>query len=493
MKEKMNKISKWYCSNVPNKVEIVLAFVAFGLIFFNMYYQDNPVIFLNYYWSNEGLLHISSGSSLALSSMAYGIVQDIIGCIWVLPVNIVHLFAEIEPGNVICMLYYKACIMIFVVLTVKEWKKTAGKLGIADDNIRWMIYVGLTSIFMALPLFHIAQTDAIYLWFFLKAYNAYLDGDHKHFILWSILAIDVKYIILFAFIPLELLVEKRILYILRDCVVGCILIPVQIIVRKLINAIYVSVSACVPMRMWDVASAAETSVEGGSTQTDFMMHFFNKMLYFEIPAIRKSYMASVLVVLFILLCIWCYLLKRSDDYKDVSIYVCVVSLGLFFSLSSPSPYWIVVMYPFVFLLIYKNAGKFRINTILQLLYSFMMLLIYMDDQGHVYGGAVSFNQLPLTEWFHIVPQGHTFEYGPQVYDYLAKTGIFGFMSVITAICLAAAVAFVIINFPKSKVMLGVEDGINDEERLHINHRLLTGQAIFLLVWFVINVYCVSRY
>lgn len=485
----VKRVKEKYLTNEPNKLECVCAFIALFLIFVNMYYQDNAVIFLKYFWANETVFN-GGVSYIFTADMAYGIIQDIIGRIWVLPVNIVNAIVHIEPGSVICTLWYKVCILLFVFWAMHELLGLLDLLSIKDK--KWFILLLSTSVLFALPVFHVAQTDMIYICFMIKAYRAYIEDDRRSFLLWSALAVDIKYFILFFFVPIILIKEKRILCIIRDVILICIILPVQIVWGRLAVFVDSKVNQCSVVMQKLVVSASDGAGAISTSGTyGFISHFWNKMLYFELPAIRKGQVASVLVLVFALVCIWCFTRNDKEHLIDNSLFAGTVSLGAFYVLSSPSPYWVVALFPLVFIIAFRYQSIIRINLILTQVFSFTLLLVYMQDQPHVFGGSVSFNWLPLTEWFHIVPSGHSFEYGPQVADYLQKYGVFNYMPIYVSLCLACAIAFVAINYPREKRPVDSALSVEDIKKLYHVHA--TFQIAFLLLWFVINLFCVSRY
>ena len=192
-----------------------------------------------------------------------------------------------------------------------------------------------SSALVSLPVFHIAQTDVVYLFFALRGVRCYLQDDYKKFLVYMMLAIDCKYMALFVFIPLVLLHEKKILHIFKDCITGGILIPIQIIWYKLVERIndavfFVNTNA---VSQNDVVNSPVLKNNNNEAYVGFLSHFYNKTLFFELPAIRKTYVASVLIVLFGLLCVWCYL-KHSETRKETvenTLYVGFLSLLIFFS------------------------------------------------------------------------------------------------------------------------------------------------------------------
>lgn len=494
MKDKVAGLKQKFFTQEPNKLEWGFAFLAFFLIFTTMFYSDNFGLFLTYFWTNEGLFSWQSLDALGSNQLPYGLMHQWICQIWVLPVNLLyHLFA-FDFNCPLAVLWYKLCIPVFLVLCMREMERIAATLQIEKRYIKWMLLLFITCVLVALPVFHIAQTDALYLLFMLKGFHALLKGDGGKFLLWFAVSVSFKVISLFLFVPLILLCEKRILYIFRDLIAGCIIVPVQQVwyrvIQKLNEIIFPVITSdgqtAGTVDATDIVETAET-VE---SQGGFYSHFYHKSLYFEFPAVRKGYTASLLIFLFVLLCIWCYMQKTeaTREWRQKCLYTAVVSLALFFVMSSPSPYWIVIMYPFLFLLIYTNHERLRFNLLLEKAFTLTMFLVYVLNTFWVYGGAQSFDWLFLTKW-GIVPSGHEFQGTPNIAGYLEKLRVDKFIPVITAVCLAAIIGIVWINYPKLKV----DEEISEEYKLELQHGFAVFNVVLLLVWYIANVVLIGRY
>lgn len=489
MKNKVETLKKRFFTEQPNKVEWGLALLAFFLIFTTMFYNDNFGLFLTYFWTNEKLFSGMGLDMFASAQLPYGLMHQWICEIWVLPINLLYHLFEFDINCPMAVLWYKLCIPVFLMLCMREMKHIAEVLEIDRKKTGWMNFLFVTGVLVALPVFHIAQTDALYLWFMLMAFRALLNGDTKRFLLWSACSVSFKVITLFFIIPLILLEEKRIFYVIRNCFISVVIIPIEyvayFIVAKL-NGILFS-----PRGVTDSGIVmTEKTVEQVEAVGGFYSHFYHKALYFEFPAVRKGYVASLLIFLFVLLCIWCYTVKKEEtaEWKQKCLYVAAISLALFFVMSSPSPYWIVIMYPFVFLLIYKNADRLRCNLILEKAFTMTMFLVYVINTDWVYGGSQSFEWLFLTKW-GIVPKGHAFQGPPTIAGYLDKLYIPKFMPVITAICLASIIGFAWINYPKMKY----DEELTEEYKVELQHGIAMFNVLFLLGWYAINVILLSRY
>jgi len=489
MKNKVETLKKRFFTEQPNKIEWGLAILAFFLIFSTMYYCDNFGLFLTYFWTNEGLFSGMGLDAIASMQLPYGLLHQWLCELWVLPINLLYHLFEFDINCPMAILWYKLCIPVFLLLCMYEMRKIATMLGIENEKIGWMNFLFVTGVLVALPVFHIAQTDAMYLWLMLMAFRALVEGDTKKFLLWSACSVSFKIITLFWIIPLILLEEKRIFYVLRNCIITVIIVPIEYVIYFVVAKINTTLFAA-QVITGSGGVTMDSSVEQAEEMGGFYSHFYHKALYFEFPAVRKGYVASLLIFLFVLLCIWCYSVKKEEnaEWKQKCLYASAISLALFFVMSSPSPYWIVIMYPFVFLLIYKNANRLRCNLILEKAFTMTMFLVYVINTDWVYGGSQSFDWLFLTKW-GIVPNGHEFGGPPTIAGYLNKLYIPQFMPVITAICLASIIGFAWINYPKMKY----DEELTEEYKLELQHGFAIFNVLFLLGWYAINVILLSRY
>jgi len=491
MKTKIAQVKCKFMTEQPNRIEWGLALLAFFLIFTTMFYNDNFGMFLTYFWENEELFTGLSLDCLGASQLPYGLVHQWICEIWVLPINLLYHLFDFDFNSPVAILWYKMIIPLFVLLCMREMNEIARILQIQKKYLLWMCFLFITSMLVALPVFHIAQTDAIYLFFMLKGARALIQNDTKRFCLYFAISISFKMISILVFIPLLLLQEKRIFCVIRNVILECMIIPLQQFwyrIVRVLNRLFQSITNSQQVEAF--VEAVEAQEETQEAQTGFYSHFYNKILYFEFPAVRKGYVASLLVFLFVLFCIWCYMQKKEDTYewRQKCIYVATVSLLLFFVMSSPSPYWIVILYPFLFLVIYSNVGRLRINLLLEKAFTLTMFMVYVMNTFWVYGGARSFDWLFLSKW-GIVPSGHETQGEPNIAGYLENIYLDKFMPIITAVCLASAIGIVWVNWSK----LQYEEKLTEEYERELQHGFALFNVIALLGWYVINVVLISRY
>lgn len=475
-------------ADCPIRTEWILAGIMAAMFFFFMFYADNFGMFLAYFWTNEGTIMGNNLNAFASQGLPYGIVHQYLCELWVLPVNILYHLFEFDLDGTAALLWYKFFTTFFFILCTVELGKIAETVGLKKSEKSWLQFFLVTSLLVALPVFHVAQTDVLYLYFMLLGFHAYLKNDTKKFLIFFAIAIPLKIIAVFAFIPLVLLSEKRILYVLRNLILGCVIIPIEKIIYRIVDSLNIRLF---PQKSVTVVQAGDSATKSVTqAKEDFMSHFYNKSLYFEMPAVRKGLVASVLVVILILIFVWCYMQKKEElkQWYQKSVYAVTAALLAFFLLASPSPYWIVILFPFLLLMIFLHPQCFRVNMILESSFTLTMLFVYVIDTYWVFGGSQTFDWLFLSQW-GLVPGNHVFQEGPSIAGYLESWGITGLMPVVTAACLASGLALLWINAP-GKIY---REDIDEEYRKKLNHGFAVFRLLLLAGWFLANVVLLGRY
>lgn len=481
-------LKKDMLTDTPNKVEWGLAISISVLIFCTMYYVDNKDIFKAAFQVNEQLFDWKSVSFLGTMIHPYGVIHQWICQLWVLPINLFHHMFGLEFDSSVTFLWCKLCIPFFLFFCVKETNCIAETLGIEKKNIKWMDYLMLTTVLVVLPVFHVAQTDCLYLLFMLKGVRSLVKKDVPCFLLWFAVANSLKMISLIVFVPLVLLQEKRIMYVLRNLVLGCIIIPVQRIWYRVVGMLNGMLFAP-DSSMESVTSSIQTVESRAEAVGEFYNSRISTILYFEFPAVMKGYTASLLIFIFSIFCVWCYMQKENvKEWEEKCLYTSVVSLAIFFSMASTKSYWIVIFYPFLFLLIYKNHRRLRLNLILEKVFTLTIFLVCVTCSYWVFGGSQTFEDLFLTKW-GIVPSGHALLGEPNIAGYLNKLGVEQMMPVIIGVCLASIIGLAWVNYPKLKY----EENLTEEYTIQLQHGFALLNVFILYVWYFANVILLGRY
>jgi len=470
------------------------------IILLVLFYGDNLGTFLTYFWVNDATISGNSIRVLGNNQLPYGIVQQFFCELWILPVNIIYRIVDFHVANTFTVIWFKLSMPFVLTLCMKEMIGIAQILNIGRDRIKWMLLLFASTILVTLPVFHIAQTDIIYAYFLLLGLKAFLEDDWKKFILFGACSISCKAISALVFVALVLLREKRIMYVFRDVILGVVIVPLERGWYKVVEAANSFLFAQLGNNNGEttlLASASDSTdlvaevVEKSQDQinVDFFSHFYHKALYFEFPAIRKGYVASLLVFLLVLLYIWCYAQKKDKEgfWKGKAVYASAVAWIIFFVCASPSPYWIVVMYPFLFLMIFIRPDRLRINMLLENVFTLLMFLVYVINTDWVYGGASNLDYLLLKGL--LKPTHSSGDDGPYVSNYLLKFHVDSIMNVVTAVCLAAAVGLIVVNYHKIKI----DDGFSEQDEKKLMHGFAIWQIAVLWIWVAINIYVVSKW
>ncbi len=493
IKEYIKRIKDDLVVDKLNAVEWIVLGIIILIILVTLFYQDNLGIYLVTYWINESLFTKGSIRFLGNNQLPYGIVQQVFCALWVLPINLLHRIIDFDPACTAIVVWYKLSMSVGMTLCMKEMLTLGEILEITKERRKWMMILFSSTILVTLPVFHIAQTDIIYAYIILIGIRYYLKDDLKRFLIAFAMAISCKTIAIFIFIPLVLMREKRIVYIIRDTFLGTVILVVERLWFKLIDKI----DAAITGRTSQIMFTKKELVDGATVVTEktldevntgFFSHFYHKMLYFEFPAIRKGYLASVLVVLFTLLCIWCYVQAKEDEmlWKQKTIYVTSVAWMIFFANASPSPYWIVVLYPFWFLLFFMKPERIKTNLLLHNGFTLTMFLVYVVNTHWVYGGPSNLDYLLLKG---LIKPGHDSVDGPYVARYLNNLGIESLMNVITALCLATVIGLIVLNYHR----VSIDDRLDELQERKNMHSFTIWQIGILAVWYVINVWVVQRW
>ena len=475
-----------------NAIEWIVLACILLVVLVTLFYGDNLGMFLTYYWNNESFFATGDIGFLGNNRLPYGIVQQWFCVLWTLPVNLVSRFVDFEIANVVTVIWFKLSMAFVFTLCMSEMIKVGKQLEITEERIKWMLILFSSTILVALPVFHIAQSDILYTYISLLGIRSFLNKDTKKFIIFFAMAVSCKAIAVLIFIPLVLLREKRILYILRDSVLGASVFVLERVWYRIVDKLNILLTGnhmLETLEVKRVVDGNEVMVEKTLDQinVDFFSHFYHKVLYFEFPAIRKGYTAAVLVVLLVLLYIWCYVQnKDSIEWKHDCIYAVAVAWLIFFINASPSPYWIVTMFPAWFLLMFTQPERLKTNLLLENIFTLTMFLVYVVNTDWVYGGPGNLDYLLLKG---LLKEGHDSVNGPDVARYLNNLGIESVMNVITAICLAVSIGLMVINH--HKVVVSDEMTADDEKK--IMHGFAIWQISVLAIWYVINVWVVQRW
>lgn len=435
-------------------------------VFFTMYYYDNQLTFV---YIIENMHRIASGKWYYLfngwTKIPYGLILQAVCAVWSLPVFILSEIGVLSTVSIGARLWYKLFVLIFLFLDTRQIGIIARKSGIKEERIPWIRLYFLSSLSVILPAVHIAQMDTVYLFPMLLGITFYLDRDYKKFLLCFAIAVPVKFIPLFIFVPLVLLYEKRYLYIARDLFVGVI----GILADKALN----SIGYRIEMRLGIDPGLEIVNVNDSVMQASLGSLFENGILAFNVRF-------SIALCLFLGLCIWCYM-KRAESCRQLAVFVSLSGVLCLFVFGTITPYWIVLCVPFVLLLIFGNDRYYRILLPLEMMFSGAFLYMAIFRTQWIYGSEDTFNFL----LFQLIP-GYVGQIHGYVADFLNQRGLDGYEGIFAACCVVCTGGILVLTNPVRAV---------DAECDSDTERFIKGwywvRIAVLAAWLLLNLWVVA--
>lgn len=230
-------------------------------------------------------------------------------------------------------------------------------LGKDEAEKSGLCFLFSSSMFLLNGLFCLGQIDIINTFFMLMGILAYMRRDKKRFIAWFMIAITCKVFAIMIFLPLLILWEKRILY---------------IIVNTLQALTITLVTKVIFFR------------DKLQTPTTFDERRFSQFLFDRQIEFGKGSI-SVFVLFFCVLLIWCWNQQYDKDkWVYYTIWTAFAGYVCFFCGAKTYPYWSVVLSPFIPLLILLYPEKGKILLWLEMIAAALYFLKGVCDFGWIY-------------------------------------------------------------------------------------------------------------
>ncbi len=444
------------------RIEKICLLMISVFVFVTMYYYDNQTAFVciqrNMHKIAEGKWYYLFNGWFAIP---YGNLFQMFCGIWALPVFILSELGIVSTTSIGVRLWYKLFVFIFLLLDAWQVGEIAEKCGFESKKKEWIKIFFLSSLLVLLPAVHIAQFDAIYLFFILAGISSYLDDKYFRFLLCFMFAIPGKYMPLFVFIPLVLLKEKRYLYIIRDLAIGCVLV----LVDKVMNSIGYRLESYLGIDPYAEILTNNT-----------MQQNFEGLLHSDFKAFDSN--MSFMVLGFALLCIWCFM-QDSKKRKELSCYVAFISFSVLFSVGFTTPYWIILLMPFMLLLTMKNEKYYSILMPLELIFTGGYIFIYIIKMPWIFGSADTFDFLLLS----LIP-GYQDMIHACLADFLKFRGLLIFDGAVAAMMVACLLGIGIIANPCKQKQVESTAGNN------VLRCWYWGRIACVVAWILLNIWVV---
>lgn len=289
----------------------------------------------------------------------------VIFSIWNFPLWVIEHFGKIDVlNNVLCLMWIKTMLIPFIFYFLKALYRVC-VIGNYDRNRAVLVCIMfITSGFFFSAILIDGQYDIIEMCFIMLGIEAYLKNDMKKFCLWFTIAIPLKLFALLLFVPLLLLREKRILRI-----IGYTIIP--FLVLALFRIL--------------IPTASDNVDENGEMMSHFPFEYTAHL------GLEKIYIFFMLLGIILLAC-WFVKLSQENEFK-VIMYLCFIVYFVEFTTMLATPYWLLMMVPFLCLITLSDNKYFLVNSILELLMTAGLFFAQMFHFYWCFNSNVSRNML----------------------------------------------------------------------------------------------------
>jgi hypothetical protein len=313
----------------------------------------------------------------------------IIFAIWNIPLKLFGLLHNVASSgitlSVIELVWTKLLLVVFYFATTYVISLIGKAIKGNSKKPKYIAIIFATSPIAIFATFIFGQYDIIGLFFTMLGFYYYIRKDNLKFSILFSIAISIKYFPLIIFIPLLLLSEKRIIYIIKYGIIslGATLLQMVIYYNNLAfrNQIFVITNG-------EVSSLAN----------------------FTLSPINK---APYLLIIYAIICIYAYIKNVDEDSErdKNAVYISLLSYAIMFSAILWHPQWLLILMPFFALsyLFVKDMSKSFLLDIIG-----MFSFIYLVE--NFFPNNVDANMLGfgiLRSWFTYIPLSNSKLFLPQ--------------------------------------------------------------------------------
>ncbi len=257
----------------------------------------------------------------------YNILTYIIFGIWQLPIYIITKLFSIPVNGGILLFWTKIISTLFFVGCGYMIKIICEKLNLSKN----LSYISsLFFLFNPIAFFSpmvMGQYDTFCLFFLLFAISYYLDGDIKKFTILIGVSAVFKFFSFFAFIPLLLLKEKKII--------------------PLLKYIILSFWLYIPTTLLYFGKTGNASA--------FTSLMFERILT---PSFQTTFEpVSIFLFLYALICLFTYFYSKKENIKYLSMYIIMAVYTLLFYGIYWHPQWVIILIPFIVITTFMQKNK----------------------------------------------------------------------------------------------------------------------------------------
>lgn len=363
MKDVIEKCKKMYNKEKPLKIEWVIAILIALVMLVMFYYVDFKSLTV---WSANILDCVAKGDITEyytytaqniyhvphryVSGTLYSLI---VWAIWNIPAWIIqHFFGKPIISNAFLMLWSKLFLVVALAITLIFTYKICKILFKDKNKSLWITFLALTFAFTYIGVFYAGQNDILICMCAILGLYFLLKDKNILFYVFSALAISVKYFYLIPYIPIILYLEKNIFKIILKVGIGVAPIVIfKFLVRNF------------PLYAESEASNHTTQITDGFLKSGIIG--------------AEGQTISFFIVVYVVLCVLAYLKKPKDTEtrNNYIFYFSVVPIMLMLMFSTYYEFYRpILLVPMLMILYGFKPEIFRINIILDTLFSFFMLL-----------------------------------------------------------------------------------------------------------------------
>ena len=327
----ISKIKDYFCNT---KKIYIFEMVLLGILLVGCYVLFNHADILATSTHGRALLDATLQGKffkfydITESTAVYLIPIYIFFMIWSIPVEIVYAILgkglwnifDYAGGGFGVLMWYKLLPTLFTFGTAVILYKIGKLLRISEDKRKWMIFVFLGFPVLVFSQFIFGQYDSINMFFTTLAIYYYLQKKYYKFSLIMAIAIPLKLFPVFIYLPLLLLVEKKVFNLAKHCLIG-------------FSGYLIS----------NIVFLGSPAFKEASKFSGGMIHrFFNV----SVPAAFES--MSLFIIIFAALCMFCYVkkIKNDKEFEYYTLYVPLFIYSIFFTFVLWHPQWVILLVPF---------------------------------------------------------------------------------------------------------------------------------------------------
>ena len=266
----------------------------------------------------------------------YPIATYIIFAIWSIPIFIICTIFNLPLWGAIdyaamgfkTIMWYKILPVLFFFATAYIIYKIGFQLKMSKNKSKWMAFMWISFPIAVYSQFVFGQYDSIWLFFTMLAILFYLKKQYYKTSIFMAIAISFKIFPIFIFIPMVLLVEKRVLHIVKHLGIG--------------------------VSLWAVSKALFSHSVAFASTDWFNQQVFNRMISVGINT--DFGVASFFVIGMIAICTFAYIHKVKDDFEfyKLAMYIPLAVFSILFAFILWHPYWLLMVSIFIVIVAFQN-------------------------------------------------------------------------------------------------------------------------------------------